>query len=212
MSVVFALIVPKGNLIPIILSSPHSGTAFPAGTETHVVPRLVETTPDTDWFVDKLYDFATDLGVTIIRAKNSRYVIDLNRDPKGAALYADGREETELVPTKTFGGEAIYHGVKPSAADIQERLTQYYWPYYREIERVIKSLQSKYAHVLFYDAHSIKRLVPSIRSEPFPDLILGNQNGKTAAASVIEAAVGELRRSSYQVRHNDPFKGGHLPR
>ena len=41
--------------------------------------------PDTDWHVEQLCAFAHDSGVTSLIATHSRYVIDLNRDPTGAA-------------------------------------------------------------------------------------------------------------------------------
>ena len=43
-------------------------------------------------------------------------------------------------------------------------------------------------------------------------MILGNNDGKTAAAKVIETALESLRAGDYQVNHNSPFKGGHITR
>ena len=37
--------------------------------------------PDTDWFVPELYNFARELGASVIRATHTRYVVDLNRPP-----------------------------------------------------------------------------------------------------------------------------------
>ena len=65
--------------------------------------------PDTDWHVEKLFAFARDIGATLIVATHSRYVVDLNRDPSGAALYP-GADNTELCPTRTFADEPIYGG------------------------------------------------------------------------------------------------------
>jgi hypothetical protein len=47
------------------------------------------------------------MGVTLVVATHSRYVVDLNRDPGGRALYP-GADNTELCPTRTFADEAIY--------------------------------------------------------------------------------------------------------
>ena len=43
---------------------------------------------DTDWHIERLYDFARDLGAGMLVATHSRYVIDLNRPPDGSVLYA----------------------------------------------------------------------------------------------------------------------------
>jgi N-formylglutamate amidohydrolase len=68
---------------------------------------IASSVPDTDWHVDKLYSFVRDSGATLIAATHSRVVIDLNRDPTGAALYP-GADNTELCPVRTFGNDAIY--------------------------------------------------------------------------------------------------------
>ena len=57
--------------------------------------------PDTDWHVEKLYAFVPAAGATLMCATHSRYVVDLNRDPSGAVLYA-GADNTEVCPTRTF--------------------------------------------------------------------------------------------------------------
>src|SRR6266446_5039299 len=65
---------------PLLVSMPHCGTWLPPALR----PRLTDAAqalPDTDWHVDRLYDFAAGLGAGILRATHSRYVIDLNRPP-----------------------------------------------------------------------------------------------------------------------------------
>jgi N-formylglutamate deformylase len=69
------------------------------------------------WHVEKLFAFARDAGATLLVATHSRYVVDLNRDPTGAALYP-GADNTELCPTRTFAGEPIYAaGAAPDAGE-----------------------------------------------------------------------------------------------
>ena len=99
---------PKAQKIPFVLSIPHRGTEFPDELKENYVPELVEVLDDTDWDLEKLYDFASELGITTIYAKYSRWVIDLNREPESKPLYTDGRLITELCPTTTFLGENIY--------------------------------------------------------------------------------------------------------
>ena len=96
---------------PLLLSVPHSGIHVPDAIAGSMTDEALEL-PDTDWHVDRLYDFAGDLGAGMLAATHSRYVIDLNRDPDGKSLY-EGASNTELCPTTTFGEEAIY---KPGQA------------------------------------------------------------------------------------------------
>ena len=66
--------------------------------------------------------------------------------------------------------------------------------------------------MLLWDAHSIRRFVPTIRKEPFPDLILGDNDEQSAGGEIINIALSGLREGKYQVNHNTPFKGGHITR
>ena len=52
-----------------------------------------------DWWIDRLYDFAADLGATVVRTAISRTVIDVNRDPSGASLYP-GPDDDRAVPDR----------------------------------------------------------------------------------------------------------------
>jgi N-formylglutamate amidohydrolase len=178
-----------------------------------MAPDVVANLADTDWYVHELYGMAPDLGITLVHARFSRYVIDLNRDPSGQSLYADGRRETGLVPLRTFAGQGIYAQQAPDTAEIARRLELYYRPYHAMLAKLLSELRAEFSHVLLFEAHSIRRQVTSIRPQPFPDLILGDQNGRTAAPVLIETALRELRREDrYQVSHNDPFMGGYITR
>ncbi len=210
----YVVIEPKGKKIPFVLSIPHCGVDFPLEIKSHYNQELIQQPDDTDWFLQDLYQFASELGITIIHAKYSRWVIDLNRDPESKPLYNDGRIITALTPVTDFFGQNIYEESKfePNQVEVERRLEKYYWPYYTKIEAVIKELQCEFTNVLFWDAHSIRSFVPTIRKEKFPEMILGNNDLKTAQSSLIDTAIAALSLGKYQVNHNTPFKGGHLTR
>lgn len=169
---------------------------------------------DTDWFVHRLYAFASDLGISIIKANLSRWVIDLNRDPESVPLYNDGRLITSICPTTDFFGNQLYgfSDLEPSAEEIERRKETYYWPYYHAIEELLSERKRQFGKVLLWDAHSIRHLVSTIRKDPFPDMILGNNGEKTAHPAIIMAALDGLRSGPFTVNHNSPFKGGHITR
>src|SRR6185295_16992365 len=102
---------------PLILSIPHTGTEIPSDIEADLVsPWLARK--DTDWWIERLYDFANTFGATIVRTTISRSVIDVNRDPSGASLYP-GKATTALCPTETFDGEPLYRsGRTPNRVEI----------------------------------------------------------------------------------------------
>ncbi|MBL3657828.1 N-formylglutamate amidohydrolase [Fulvivirga sediminis] len=210
---VYNVIEPIADKVPILISVPHCGTEFPQEIKSGYNEDLIKAPDDTDWFVDKLYDFAPEMGITMITANYSRWVIDLNRDPESEPLYDDGRIITDLCPTTTFAGEPIYKdGHMPGGKEIERRLKEYYWPYYAQVEKMLSHLKSEYGKVLFWDAHSIRQYVPLIRDEVFPDLILGDNKGRAAHKTLISTALDALSAKRLKLEHNYPFKGGHLTR
>ena len=214
MKEVFRVVLPKNSEVPILLSVPHCGTNFPKDIADQYKPALIDAPDDTDWFADQLYDFAADMGMTMIAARYSRWVIDLNRDPQSKPLYTDGRIITGLCPTTNFIDEPIYRDnrneIEP--AEIQRRIGQYFNPYHNKIQELLTDLKSRHGKVLLWDCHSIRQLVSTIQKEKFPDLILGDVDGTSASPGLIETVLGVLDHSTYSVRHNHPFKGGYITR
>ena len=210
----FRIIPPKSSEVPILLSVPHCGTAFPDEIAAQYKPDLVGSPDDTDWLVHDLYDFASDMGISIIPAHYSRWVIDLNRDPQSKPLYSDGRIITGLCPTTTFLGESIYRdGRKEVAPDeIKRRRELYFQPYHQKIQSLLNEVKNKHGKVVLWDCHSIRQHVPTIQKEKFPDLILGDVDGTSASPGLIETVLGVLDHSNYSVSHNHPFKGGYITR
>jgi N-formylglutamate amidohydrolase len=208
----YQIIQPSAPIAPILISIPHCGTVFPAELKSQFNPQMLDNLDDTDWFVDKLYSFAPEMGITIIKAYYHRWVIDLNRQPDSQPLYNDGRVITDLVPVTDFLGNPLYINQTPDNEDIKDRLENYFYPYHQKITEILNQLKSQFGQVLLYDAHSIRRLVPSIRPEPFPDLILGDNDGQSAAANIIQMAINTLQSGNYELTHNYPFKGGYITR
>ena len=209
---IFNITLPRKNKVPIIISSPHSGTYFPEEVKTQLKPQVLKNPDDTDWFIDKLYDFAPDMGITFITANFNRWVIDLNRNPESKPLYTDGRVITGLVPTTNFNGDNLYKDEEPSEAEIHRRLENYYQPYHNKLAELISETKNEFGKVLLFDAHSIRDFVPGIRQEAFPKLILGDNDKTTASREIINIALDSLGKGSYQLEHNYPFKGGYITR
>lgn len=209
----FKISRPKNSVVPILLSVPHCGTAFPDELKGQYVSSMAAP-DDTDWFVDRLYDFGSSMGITMISAVYSRWVIDLNRDPESKPLYSDGRIITALCPTTDFFGQSIYRDARKEVDqnEVSRRLPLYYRPYHLKLAELLDELLTKFGKVLLWDCHSIRRHVPTIHKDKFPDLILGDADGTSASPGLIEIALNNLEQSSFDVSHNYPFKGGYITR
>jgi N-formylglutamate amidohydrolase len=197
---------------PLLISMPHCGTWLPPALR----PRLSEAAlalPDTDWHVDRLYDFAAGLGAGILRATHSRYVIDLNRPPDDRPLYP-GASNTELVPTTLFDEGPVYRpGAAPDAGEIAERRTRYWRPYHDRLAAELAVLRERFGVALLFDAHSIRSVVPRFFAGRLPDLNLGTGDGRSAAADLTASLVEVASDSeSYSAVLNGRFKGGYITR
>lgn len=210
----FTILPPTSGHVPILLSVPHCGTAFPDELTSAYHPTLAQAPDDTDWFVHQLYNFVPAMGITMIHARYSRWVIDLNRDPESKPLYSDGRIITALCPTTTFFGEPIYRDGRMEVGDeeVTRRVERYYNPYHQKINELLQDLKAKFGKVLLWDCHSIRQQVPTIHKEKFPDLILGDADGTSASPGFIETAIKGLETGGYTFSHNYPFKGGYITR
>ncbi len=209
----FDLTRPAAPLLPIVISVPHAGTDFPADVRAALKPELLPP-DDTDWLVQQLYDFAPALGIPMLCARYSRWVIDLNRNPDSSPLYGDGRVLTGLCPATTFLGEPIYADERPhvAAAEVARRKALYFEPYHRALQQLLDETKARFGHVLLWDCHSIRRHVPAIHAGPFPDLILGSADQTSASPALIEQALQQLGSGGYSLGHNAPFKGGFITR
>ncbi|SIQ09294.1 N-formylglutamate deformylase [Bosea sp. TND4EK4] len=194
---------------PLILSMPHPGTGLPAevAAQLNERGRLVE---DTDWHIREVYAFAERFQPTIVEAKLSRYVIDLNRDPSGVSLYP-GQATTELVPTTTFDGAPIWD-VPPDAAEIERRRIAYFQPYHDALAAEIERVKAAHGYAVLWDCHSIKSVIPRLFPGTLPTLNLGTNSSASCAPAVEAAAVAAMGGQPLSHVANGRFKGGWITR
>jgi N-formylglutamate amidohydrolase len=197
---------------PLIVDVPHAGTYLPVALAARLTPAA-RSLPDTDWHVEKLFAFARGLGVTLLVATHSRYVVDLNRDPGGRALYP-GADNTELCPTRTFANEPIYSaGDEPDSAEIAQRVAEYYAPYHAVLAGEIGRVQARHGYAVLLDGHSIRREVPRFFAGRLPDLNLGTVDGASCAPEFHHAAALAISRATaFSNVVNGRFKGGYITR
>jgi N-formylglutamate deformylase len=196
----------------LLVSMPHVGTYLPPALAARMTEAALAV-PDTDWHVDRLYDFLDALGASILRPTHSRYVIDLNRPPDGANLYP-GQDTTALAPTDTFAREPIYRpGEVPGPSEIAERIAQYWRPYHEALQGELDRIRAAHGYALLWDAHSIASELPRFFSGRLPDLNFGTAGGASCAPAIEAAVFEEARRAAgYSAVLNGRFKGGYITR
>jgi formiminoglutamase len=196
---------------PLIVSLPHTGTDIPLFIYARLVsPWLARK--DTDWWVHRLYDFAADLGATVIRTALSRTAIDVNRDPSGVSLYP-GQATTEICPTSTFDGEALYgEGGEPDEAEIALRRRLYFEPYHDALAGEIARLRRPHGAVVLYEAHSIRSRIPRLFEGELPNFNIGTNSGASCEGALTAAVETACDASAFSRVTNGRFKGGYTTR
>ena len=191
---------------------PHAGTFVPAGMLDGMTERA-RTVPDTDWHVDRLYDFAKGLGASLLVATHSRYVIDVNRPPDDRPLYP-GAENSELCPITLFDRSPVYiRGHEPDDMEIERRLETIWRPYHEQLSKGLRRAVSRYGVALLYEAHTIGSRVPRFFEGRLPDLNLGTVHGRSAAPELEARLFGVCRSArTYTSVLNGRFVGGYITR
>jgi N-formylglutamate deformylase len=192
---------------PLVVAFPHTGTDIPNA----IAERFRSTwlaRKDADWWIDRLYDFATELGATTIRTTISRAVIDVNRDPSGVSLYP-GQATTGLCPIESFDGEPLYlPGVEPEEDEIAERRGLWFDPYHAAVAAELARLEVQHKKVVLYDAHSIRSVVPRLFAGELPQFNIGTFDGATCAPELTDAVAARAAKSGHSHVVNGRFKGG----
>ncbi|HEY9660046.1 MAG TPA: N-formylglutamate amidohydrolase [Allocoleopsis sp.] len=197
----FLLHSPTAPAIPIVASLPHSGLLVPPDIVGQFVPAYQQYLPNQDWHLDRLYDFLPSLGITVLQAIYSRYVVDLNRSLRSPFF---GNFWHAVIAEKTAFNASLYQ-IPPSSSEIQQRIEQYYQPYHHQLQSLLNQYIDRFGKVYLLDLHSFFGLIED-------EICLGNGNGKTCGdrlIAVVEAAFGA---QGYQVVRNKVFSGGYIIR
>ena len=210
---------PAQAALPIVIDSPHSGTAYPADFGYSAPFALLRR--GEDLYVDRLYEHAPDFGATFIAANFPRAYIDPNRllaDIDEALLDAPWPGDVAAGPKTRLGigliwrllGDVPVYDRRLSVAEVQQRIERCYQPYHAALEQAIEGAYRQHGAVWHLNVHSMpddsyERL--KLPLKPLADFVLGDLDGRTAGEPLMALIEGVLREHGYSVARNDPFKG-----
>ncbi|MEZ5415797.1 MAG: N-formylglutamate deformylase [Vicinamibacterales bacterium] len=204
------LTVSRGDA-PLVVSLPHTGTTIPSGLDDRLVSPW-RARKDTDWWVDRLYDFAGGLGATVVHTAISRTVIDVNRDPRGTSLYP-GQATTGLCPTETFDGEPLYRlGELPTADEIAARRRDYFEPYHEALDWELARLSARHRRVVLYDCHSIRSVIPRLFDGELPQFNVGTNGGASCDPALTRTVERACDATGLSRVTDGRFRGGYITR
>jgi N-formylglutamate deformylase len=215
---------------PLVLDSPHSGTAYP--DDFRSICDLATLRRAEDTHVEKLYDFAPTMGAAWVEAHFPRSYLDANRDtteldtalldgPWPGALATDPRALSKvrlgkgLIWKLTDEGLPIYDRLL-AVDEVQARIARCWQPYHAAVAVAIDAAHARHGFSIHINCHSMPALAGSHATE-FPgqahaDFVIGDRDGSTADPSLSQKICEHLRAFGYSVDYNHPYKGVELVR
>lgn len=196
---------------PLLISMPHNGMEIPEPL-LRTMTEAAASVDDTDWYLDRLFDFASEMGIGVLSPRYCRYVVDLNRAHDGRELYP-GADNTELCPTTRFDHEPLYPmDARPSAKQVAARVARYYRPYHEALAAELARLRQLHGRLVLFEAHSIASRVPRFFDGQLPDLNLGTVDDTSCSPALTGVAARALGHMPYTHVINGRFKGGYITR
>lgn len=201
----------SAGTLPLLLSIPHAGTLLTPEVEAGL-SEAARGLPDTDWHIPKLYDFAREMGASVLVGNYSRFVIDLNRPPDNRALYTTAT--TGLYPETLFDGTPTFvAGKTPTPAQRAGYLQHIWQPYHDKLQQELGRIRRQHGVALLFDAHSIASVIPRLFDGKLPDLNLGTNDGASCSSALAQGLTECCAaQSSFSWVLNGRFKGGYITR
>ncbi|WP_353234857.1 N-formylglutamate amidohydrolase [Diaphorobacter ruginosibacter] len=215
---------------PLVLDSPHSGTSYPEDFGAALPLAVLRQAEDTH--VEKLYDFAPQLGAAWVEAHFPRIYLDANRDTTEIdvelfdAPWPHEVTSDEVVLQKvrlgkgliwryTDEGQPIYDR-RLSVAEGQRRIAECWAPYHQAVSNAIDAAHARHGYSIHINCHSMPSVAASHATlHPglkHADFVIGDRDGSTSSPALSRLVCDFLGSRGYGVEYNHPYKGVELVR
>jgi N-formylglutamate deformylase len=218
----FEIFEPRSGESPVLVEVPHAGLWLDPEALAFTLAPARSIARDADLYVDELCADVPDEGATLLVARVSRLVIDLNRaesDVDAEAVEGGSRTPSPrgLVWRLTTDGDPILAAPLPRR-ELARRLDAVYRPYHRALDGLLQRKLARFGYAVLLCAHSMPgqpRLSggngvrqPAPPTLPRADLVPGTRGRTSAAGVVIDRVEAHGKAFGYSIRHDDPYRGG----
>lgn len=227
-SLPYRIVEPTVPRVPLIFSSPHSGSDYPADFVAGARLDPLSLRRSEDAFVDELFDATPAHGAPLIKALFPRAYVDVNREAweLDPAMF-DGPlpAYVNIASPRVGAGLGTVARVVSSGAEIYReklsfdatrvRIELHYMPYHAALEALVADSVERQGRALLVDCHSMPSVGGPMDRDPGRrrlDFVLGDCFGAACAPVVTETAEAVLKRMGYAVGRNDPYAGGFITR
>ena len=215
-----------GQTVPLVFSSPHSGSIYPKDfiAASRLDPLTLRRSEDS--FIDELYESAPDHGAPLLRALFPRAYLDPNREAfeLDPTMYSSALPDgTNIGSPRVAGGLGTVarvvcdgHEIYRDPLEVEEalwRIEHLYMPYHRTLKALLDSTVEQFGYAVLIDCHSMPSIGgPMDRDTGLArtDMVLGDYHGQAAAPQLIDLVENHLSGKGFKVERNMPYAGGFI--
>jgi N-formylglutamate amidohydrolase len=225
----FEIVAPPALACPLVFSSPHSGSVYPARFLEQARLDSASLRRSEDAYVDTLFACASDLGAPMLRACFPRAYLDVNREPYelDSRMFEEDLPEfvnsrslrvaagLGTIPRVVTDAREIYRG-KLKLSDALGRIEKLYKPYHAALAGLMEESRRAFGLAILIDCHSMPTIAArdpgaSARTEKRRvDFVLGDRFGASCDTGFVDLIERRLRGYGYNVHRNRPYAGGFI--
>ena len=206
---------------PVVVSVPHAGTRVPDEDAPLLNIGGSALLKDADLHVEKLATRIPALGVPVLEALVSRYVLDINRAPDDVdrevcpQLHRPARPSARGLCWRTTTDGAAVLKRPLTLAELESRRARIHTPYHDELTRQLERRREKFGYAILIDLHSMPSLGRLLHTDPGArraDIVPGDVRGTSCGPPLSKLVVKHFVDGGFVVRANDPYMGGYITR
>lgn len=213
----FEILEPRTGEAPVLVEVPHAGLEVPAEVLAQLVAPARAIARDADLFVDEIYQDAPAEGATLLVARTSRYVVDLNRaedDVDSGVVASDPR------PARPHARGLVWRTTTDDEPALERALTrdEYRWrvemihrPYHQALRAILERKLARFGYVIMLCAHSMPSVGRTGHVDagiPRADVVPGSRGRTSAHPRIIDAVEAVASSFGRSVEHDRPYRGG----
>ena len=206
---------------PLLVMTPHSGRNYDKDFLKYICLNIHELRNTEDFFIDRLFSPVRN-NFSFLNATFPRIFVDANRSPLeiDSTMWEENNLKTlfDSNSSKVLNGIGVFakynlfgkviYSSKLPFSEANRRLLSFYFPYHKKIREIIRKIKSNYNKMLALDCHSMAADLVDNKT----DIVLSNRDNKSSSRELLVLVKKSLKKFSYNIQVNEPFKGGFITR
>ncbi len=220
---IYSLSKPEITKSPIILTSPHSGRAYPEEFIKFTNFNKKQLRVFEDNYVDKLFNFNLNFDSKFLISEIPRVIVDLNRDRReiDKEMFFNFDDMITKETNKVLSGIGVFPTLLGSDPIYQKKmdwlifkkiLEDIYDLWHKVLKKELIDTKKYYDRLLLLDCHSMPSYDRSGRKvdKSFPEFVIGDLWGKSCSRDIVDLIINFLNDKGFKVARNIPYAGAFI--